>query len=72
LKEANYRKDKICSQRKKVIVKLNKKRLRLHEKIAEGKRARDKESQISQELDKKTLNLDIVSKIEEYDKSGIL
>lgn len=67
------RKDKILQAKEKFIELKSE-----HEKVIIGrdrkiaeaeKRARDKESQISQELDKnKKLNLDIVTKISEFDK----
>lgn len=67
------RKDKILQAKEKFIeLKSEHEKVIIarDRKIAEAeKRARDKESQISQELDKnRKLNLDIVSKISEYDK----
>jgi len=78
LKEAQIeaeatRKDKILQAKEKFIeLKSEHEKVIIarDRKIAEAeKRARDKESQISQELDKnKKLNLDIATKISEYDK----
>jgi ribonuclease Y len=78
LKEAQIeaeatRKDKILQAKEKFIeLKSEHEKVIIarDRKIAEAeKRARDKESQISQELDKnRKLNLDITSKISEYDK----
>lgn len=78
LKEAQIeaeatRKDKILQAKEKFIeLKSEHEKVIIarDRKIAEAeKRARDKESQISQELDKnKKLNLDIATKITEYDK----
>jgi ribonuclease Y len=78
LKEAQIeaeatRKDKILQAKEKFIeLKSEHEKVIIarDRKIAEAeKRARDKESQISQELDKnKKLNLDITTKISEYDK----
>lgn len=67
------RKDKILQAKEKFIeLKSEHEKVIIarDRKIAEAeKRARDKESQISQELDKnRKLNLDITSKISEYDK----
>ena len=67
------RKDKILQAKEKFIeLKSEHEKVIIarDRKIAEAeKRARDKESQISQELDKnKKLNLDIATKISEYDK----
>jgi ribonuclease Y len=67
------RKDKILQAKEKFIeLKSEHEKVIIarDRKIAEAeKRARDKESQISQELDKnRKLNLDIVTKISEYDK----
>lgn len=67
------RKDKILQAKEKFIeLKSEHEKVIIarDRKIAEAeKRARDKESQISQELDKnRKLNLDIASKISEYDK----
>jgi ribonuclease Y len=67
------RKDKILQAKEKFIeLKSEHEKVIIarDRKIAEAeKRARDKESQISQELDKnKKMNLDIVTKISEYDK----
>lgn len=67
------RKDKILQAKEKFIeLKSEHEKVIIarDRKIAEAeKRARDKESQISQELDKnKKLNLDIATKITEYDK----
>ena len=67
------RKDKILQAKEKFIeLKSEHEKVIIarDRKISEAeKRARDKESQISQELDKnRKLNLDIVSKISEYDK----
>ncbi|MDO9039356.1 MAG: Rnase Y domain-containing protein, partial [Lutibacter sp.] len=78
LKEAQIeaeatRKDKILQAKEKFIeLKSEHEKVIIarDRKIAEAeKRARDKESQISQELDKnRKLNLDIATKISEYDK----
>ena len=78
LKEAQIeaeatRKDKILQAKEKFIeLKSEHEKVIIarDRKIAEAeKRARDKESQVSQELDKnKKLNLDIATKITEYDK----
>jgi ribonucrease Y len=67
------RKDKILQAKEKFIeLKSEHEKVIIarDRKIAEAeKRARDKESQVSQELDKnKKLNLDITTKISEYDK----
>lgn len=67
------RKDKILQAKEKFIeLKSEHEKVIIarDRKISEAeKRARDKESQISQELDKnRKLNLDIVTKINEYDK----
>jgi len=67
------RKDKILQAKEKFIeLKSEHEKVIIarDRKIAEAeKRARDKESQVSQELDKnKKLNLDITTKITEYDK----
>lgn len=67
------RKDKILQAKEKFIeLKSEHEKVIIarDRKISEAeKRARDKESQISQELDKnRKLNLDIVTKISEYDK----